>query len=121
MHKNESREAGQSITQYPKTNRFCYDDVTIRLIDTPEIGDTREIDQDKATFQNILIPISTLDTLHDICILLKPNATRLTVMFQYCIKKLLINLHRDECPLTSSSVSLTRGEPSTCQKTQCHH
>ena len=96
-HQNEIHDAGESATQYPKTYRFCYDDVTIRLIDTPGIGDTRGIDKDKENFNNILAHIATLDELHGICILLKPNAARLTVMFQYCIKELLANLHKDAC------------------------
>ena len=92
---NEISRPGQSCTKLPKSYVFPYDDVTIRLIDTPGIGDTRGIEKDKENFKNILTHIATLDKLHCICILLKPNAARLTVSLEYCIKELLTNLHQD--------------------------
>lgn len=66
----------------------------IRLIDTPGIGDTRGIDQDNENLENILSYISYLENLHAICFLLKPNNSRLTVMFHYCIKQLLSRLEK---------------------------
>jgi hypothetical protein len=38
--------------------------------------------------------ISQYDELHGICILLKPNEARLDVIFRFCIKELLVRLHR---------------------------
>ncbi|GJQ71632.1 hypothetical protein Trydic_g11331 [Trypoxylus dichotomus] len=66
----------------------------IRLIDTPGIGDTRGIEQDNENMENILSYISHIENLHAICFLLKPNNTRLTVMFHYCIKQLLSRLDK---------------------------
>ena len=93
--KNEINDAGQSATQHPKTYLFEYSGLTVRLIDTPGIGDTRGIGQDKENFKNIMKHIENLNSLHGICILLKPNSARHTVMFQYCVKELLANLHVD--------------------------
>lgn len=92
---NEEQKAGQSATQECKVYPFTLGDVLIRLIDTPGIGDTRGVEQDKKNFQNILSTLSYLHELHGICILLKPNNARLTVMFRFCIKELLTYLHRD--------------------------
>ncbi|KAI4461232.1 50s ribosome-binding gtpase [Holotrichia oblita] len=66
----------------------------VRLIDTPGIGDTRGIDQDNENMENVLSYISNMEYLHAICFLLKPNNTRLTVMFHYCIKQLLSRLEK---------------------------
>lgn len=116
---NESTVTGQSATQDPKVHRFSYKGgVNIRIIDTPGIGDTRfeqcfgiflvtdihlwtnlldfrGIEQDKENFQKILNCIASYEEIHGICILLKPNNSRLTVMFEFCIKELLTHLHRD--------------------------
>ena len=93
--KNENARKGESCTQFPKTYSFIYNGTTVRLIDTPGIGDTRGVEKDRDNFFNILTHIATFDKLHGICILLKPNNARLNVMFQYCIKELLTNLHKD--------------------------
>ncbi|CAG2172750.1 unnamed protein product [Oppiella nova] len=92
--KNEVMAAGQSATQEPKAYVLDWGKKHVRLIDTPGIGDTRGLDQDKENFDAILRYISNLDELHGICILLKPNNARLTVMFQFCVKELLTHLHK---------------------------
>ena len=93
---NESQVIGQSATQSTKAHVFNYKgSVDVRLIDTPGIGDTRGIEQDKENFQNILAYISYYEEIHGICILLKPNNSRLTVMFEFCVKELLTHLHRN--------------------------
>ena len=92
---NENPQKDQSCTQFPRTYCFSFNGVAIRLIDTPGIGDTRGVEQDRENFNNILKHIATFDKLHGICILLKPNNARLNVTFQYCIKQLLTNLHKD--------------------------
>ena len=97
MDKNEDQQAGQSSTQMPKSYVFRHRKVHVRIIDTPGIGDTRGIDQDRINFQNIMTHISKLDEINGICVLLKPNNARLTVMFTFCIKELLTHLHRDAC------------------------
>ncbi|CAG2175050.1 unnamed protein product [Oppiella nova] len=92
--KNEVMAAGQSATQEPKAYVLDWGKKHVRLIDTPGIGDTRGLEQDKENFDAILRYISNLDELHGICILLKPNSARLTVMFQFCVKELLTHLHK---------------------------
>ena len=71
--------------------------MTVRLIDTRGIGDTRGIEKDKDNFRNILHHIATFDKLHGICKLLKPKNSRLNIAFEYCIKEMLANLHNDTC------------------------
>lgn len=66
---------------------------TVRLIDTPGIGDTRGVNFDK-NMADILATISNYDELHGILILLKSNAARLTITFQCCVKELLVHLHQ---------------------------
>ena len=93
----EKHGEGQSATQRPRTYVFPAVDGTIRIIDTPGIGDTRGIEQDLENFQQILNHIANLDRLHGICILLKPDRARLDLMFEYCIKGLFANLHKNAC------------------------
>ena len=92
--KNEVHTIGQSATQSPKAYAFDRGTTLVRLIDTPGIGDTRGPEQDKKNFEQILSYIANLSELHGICILLKPNNARLTLMFKFCIKELLTHLHK---------------------------
>lgn len=94
--KNESAQIGDSSTQGTKSYVFslCDGKHTIRLIDTPGIGDTRGSTKDNENFENILDYLGRFDKLHAICILLKPNCTRLTVMFEFCFKQLVSRLDR---------------------------
>ena len=95
---NEVHETGESSTQQPKTYVFkACSGLAVRIIDTPGIGDTRGIEKDKDNFQSIMSHIANFEKLHAICILLKPNDARLTVMFRFCIKELLVNLHVEAC------------------------
>lgn len=91
---NESTIVGQSSTQYAKAHVFHIDNLTLRIIDTPGIGDTRGIEMDKQNLQNTLSYISNYGYLNGICILLKPNNAKLDLAFRYCIKELLTNLHQ---------------------------
>ncbi|KAI0384983.1 hypothetical protein F5Y04DRAFT_203063 [Hypomontagnella monticulosa] len=86
---------GQSATQETLFYPFQLGDVTVRLIDTPGIGDTRGPEQDQKNMANILNVLSQFEKIHGIIILLKPNASRLTVVFRFCIQELLTHLHRD--------------------------
>jgi len=92
---NESQQVGRSSTQMPKSYVFKRGRVHVRIIDTPGIGDTQGIDQDRINMQNIMTHISTLNEINGICILLKPNNSRPTAMFYFCIKEFLTHLHRD--------------------------
>ena len=88
-------EEGQSATQEPRAYILHLDEMTIRLIDTPGIGDTRGIEKDKENLESILRYLTNLDKLNGICILLKSNAPRLTVNFKFCLQELLKHLHKD--------------------------
>ncbi|KAK4872830.1 hypothetical protein RN001_014859 [Aquatica leii] len=93
---NESMEIGASATQGCRSYVYPIPGTSfrIRFIDTPGIGDTRGIDQDNINFENVLSFIGELKYLSAICILLKPNNSRLTVMFEFCIKQLLSRLEK---------------------------
>ena len=94
--KNEQHcEVGQSVTQSPQSYLIPYGDFSIRLIDNPGICDTRGIKQDN--FQLILNNLAQYEDVHCICILVKPNCARFTASFSYCIKELLIHLHKEAC------------------------
>jgi GTP-binding protein EngB required for normal cell division len=94
---NETMGSGHSATQACKVYTFTDEESSslVRLIDTPGIGDTRGVEQDKKNFQNVLSTIANLEEIHGICILLKPNQARLGVMFRFCIQELLTYLHKD--------------------------
>lgn len=61
---NEQLDVGRSSTQSCKVYPFTLGDATIRLIDTPGIGDTRGVEQDNKNFENILSTLSYLHELH---------------------------------------------------------
>ena len=97
---NEARglSAGKSVTQTVKSYLF---DVEVsgkvrklHIIDTPGVGDTQGIVKDKENFQKVIDYIKQYDGLNAICILLKPNDSRLTLQFRYCFKELLVQLNR---------------------------
>lgn len=67
---------------------------SLRIIDTPGLGDTRGILQDDKNFEETLEFISKFSHLHAICILVKPNNSRLNVLFKYCINQLLSRLEK---------------------------
>ncbi|KAI4462504.1 50s ribosome-binding gtpase [Holotrichia oblita] len=92
---NESIVPGASATQSARSYVFETGDVRIRLIDTPGIGDTRGISKDEENFDRLLTVIGELKDIHGICIMLKPNNARLTVLFEYCVKQLLSRLQKD--------------------------
>jgi GTPase SAR1 family protein len=87
--------AGQSATQSTSIYPMTVGDTIVRLIDTPGIGDTRGVDQDRENMANILATLRYFPKLHGILILLKPNNSRLNLMFRFCVKELLTHLHRD--------------------------
>ncbi|KAI9773661.1 MAG: hypothetical protein M1840_006935 [Geoglossum simile] len=87
---------GESATQGTTVYRMRMDDnKVVRLIDTPGIGDTRGVGQDKKNMDNILSTLASFERLHGILVLLKPNNSRLTLMFKFCVTELLTHLHRD--------------------------
>ncbi|CAF1106510.1 unnamed protein product [Didymodactylos carnosus] len=65
----------------------------IRIIDTPGVGDTRGLEQDGSNLEHIISYISHYQHLKAICMLLKPNASRLNTFFRFCIIQLLTYLN----------------------------
>ncbi|KXX76428.1 hypothetical protein MMYC01_200171 [Madurella mycetomatis] len=86
---------GNSATQQTSVYPINIGAKTIRLIDTPGVGDTRGPNADKKNMADILATINSYEELHGIIILLKSNNARLTVTFRFCIQELLTHLHRD--------------------------
>ncbi|KAI0100019.1 hypothetical protein F4776DRAFT_524361 [Hypoxylon sp. NC0597] len=85
---------GESATQKTSVHAIQIGSKTIRLIDTPGMGDTRGLEYDQKNMADILNTISSYDKLHGIIILLKSNNARLTVTFNFCVSELLTHLHR---------------------------
>ncbi|CAF5138372.1 unnamed protein product, partial [Rotaria sp. Silwood1] len=117
-HENYN-ENGQSCTQQCRSFVFPVGEKTLRIIDAPGIGDTRGLDQDNKNFNEILTFISQYEHLNGICILLKPNEERLTILFRFCINELLRHLHENEhkqkknieVPFTRDNTFLLDNEP----------
>ncbi|KAI0910960.1 hypothetical protein F4823DRAFT_340271 [Ustulina deusta] len=101
---SKGASATQQTTVYPVT----IGSRTIRLIDTPGIGDTRGIQYDKKNMADILATLSSYDELHGILILLKSNNSRLTVTFNFCMKELLTHLHRSAAGNMAFGFTTTR-------------
>jgi hypothetical protein len=96
-HNKDERDgsAGKSATQKPSVYPVPLGNTIVRLIDTPGVGDTEGVEKDRENMANILATLKFFPKLHGILILLKPNDSRLTVMFRFCINELLTHLHRD--------------------------
>ncbi len=91
---NEVFTTGQSATQYPREYVIETNTTRYHLIDTPGIGDCRGIEQDKVNFDNILAFLTCYDKINAVVVLLKPNNSRLTVAFKFCVLELLTHLHK---------------------------
>ncbi|KAJ5751917.1 hypothetical protein N7520_008834 [Penicillium odoratum] len=105
----ERDEPGQSATRQTSVYPVTIGNTRVRLIDTPGIGDSEGLHEDKKNMADILNVLRSYSKLHGILILLKPNASRLTVMFQFCIKELLTHLHRDAVENIVFGFTNTRG------------
>jgi hypothetical protein len=100
---------GQSATQKTLVRSVQIGNYSVRLFDTPGIGDTRGASQDTQNMADILSVLSNYEKLYGIVILLKPNNARLTLMFRFCIKELLTHLHRDAARNMVFGFTNTRG------------
>ena len=90
---NEVMECGKSTTKEPQSYVFHVDGIRIRMIDTPGIGDSKGVEEDRKNIDNILSHLSHYDEIHAVCILLKPNNSRLIAIFEFFIQELLAMLH----------------------------
>ncbi len=50
-----------------------------------------------------------MDYLNGVCILLKPNVSRLSLQFRYCFKELMVHLHKSALPNILFCFTNTRG------------
>ncbi|UJR17350.1 hypothetical protein I4U23_004245 [Adineta vaga] len=81
---------GQSVTQQCKSYIIPINSqFNIRLIDTPGMGDTRGLEQDDLIMQHILSYINSLPYINAVCILLKPNESKLNILFRSYFTQLL--------------------------------
>ena len=101
---------GESATQRTVVYRIPLgDEMMLRLIDTPGIGDTRGIAYDILNQEDILATLHHIDKLHGVLILLRPTNARLNIMFRFCITELMSHLHRDATDNICFGFTNTRG------------
>ena len=91
---NEEPKDGESATQFPREYLIETETTRCHLIDTPGIGDSRGTEQDKKNFQNIRTFLTGRDKINAVVVLLKPNSSRLTIAFKFCVLELLTHLHK---------------------------
>ena len=95
--KNGNIEDCEGGTKIPVTYRFPTRYGTVRIIDTPGVGDVLDVVQENINFQLVLNHIADIEELHCIIIVLKSTQSRRSIHFDYCIKQLLTYLHKDAC------------------------
>jgi GTPase SAR1 family protein len=93
LYNEDYEHIGQSVTQHCKSYVFTLPDSDsrerkLRIIDTPGIGDVRGIAQDDINMQHILSYMTNLTHLNAVCILMKPNNSRLNIFFRSCFTQL---------------------------------
>ncbi|CAG2107057.1 unnamed protein product [Medioppia subpectinata] len=89
-----TRDPTQSATKYPKCYTFETEKISLNIIDTPGIADTDGVERDNRNMQNILNFISNYREINAFCVLLKPNESRVGVVFKYCILELFTHLNK---------------------------
>ncbi|CAF1423480.1 unnamed protein product, partial [Rotaria magnacalcarata] len=92
----DENEDVRSCKQQCRSFVFLVGDKNLRIINSPGIGDTRGLEQDVEDFHKILTYMSQYEHLNGICILLKPNEERLTILFKFCVEALLRYLHKNQ-------------------------
>ena len=85
---------GQSATKSPQEHILETKTARFHLIDTPDIGDCRGTEKDKDNFEKILAFLTNYDKINAVVVLLKPNNSRMTVAFRFCVLELLTHLHK---------------------------
>ncbi|TGZ81925.1 hypothetical protein EX30DRAFT_239815 [Ascodesmis nigricans] len=102
-------DPGKSATQKTMVHSVQIGNTTLRLFDTPGIGDTRGIAVDELNMGDILSTIGNYDKIHGIVILMKATTARLDVRSRFCLKELLTCLHRDAARNIVFGFTNTRG------------
>ncbi|XP_022902667.1 uncharacterized protein [Onthophagus taurus] len=92
-NENEITTPGASSTQKPRSYIYhLSDDVILNVVDTPGIGDTKGLDFDLNNTHTMLRYISELEYINAVCIFLKPTDSRLSVIFDRCLRVILKEL-----------------------------
>ncbi|PVH80521.1 hypothetical protein DL98DRAFT_532057 [Cadophora sp. DSE1049] len=85
----------QSATRASITYQFMLGGKLFRIIDTPRLGDTDGITQDKMNVKNILSALERVDKINTILFLVKPDDARAGPTFNFVLTELLSHLHKD--------------------------
>jgi len=85
---NECYKVGQSMTQNSKNYKINIGKIEFSVLDTPGLGDKREIDQDKENIKNIVDSLKELEFINGICIIANGRVERMTTSFQYIYNEL---------------------------------
>lgn len=85
---NECYEKGESMIQCSKKYEISHGKVKFIILDTPGMGDTRGLDQDKQNLKNIVDTLKQLEYLNAICIVANGTQERLMISFKYVFNEL---------------------------------
>jgi predicted GTPase len=88
MHlQSDNVNAGQLHAQTQKCNMYDFstDEFDLTLIDTPGLGDTRGIEQDKENAKHIVNAVAAVGEFHGILLVHKASDSRLDASFGYMI------------------------------------
>ncbi|KAI1698392.1 hypothetical protein DdX_17929 [Ditylenchus destructor] len=91
---SEGTKVGESSGTFPQPYEFMWGNRKVRFIDTPGIGDSHGLPQNKIHLGNIFryIEEHQIRNLSAIIILMKPNEKVFTPAFMYCISELFTHL-----------------------------
>jgi hypothetical protein len=98
---SKSQETGSNKEESVAREPFVYPVIfqnekgyhTVRLIDTPSMGDNRGVEYDKKNMADVLMTIKSFAELHGILVLLKPNTAQITTAVLSYVTDLLVHLH----------------------------
>ena len=86
---NESaKNRGESMTQICKIYDINIGNTSFRVLDSPGLGDTRGLEQDKLNIKNIVETVNQVSYLNGICIIANGTVPRVTHHFKYVFNEL---------------------------------
>lgn len=86
---------GRSATRSSQVYSFVIGDIILKFIDTPGMGDTDGLEQDRKNVKNILYTLESVHKLSAVLFLLESGDSKTTTEFRFCITELLSQLHID--------------------------
>lgn len=99
---------GGSVTLCPTACVLNLDNIRVNLMDTPGVKSTHGSSQDRINAHNILAFLSAYEKIDLICVVVKPNESRLTENFENCLNEILRNLHDSACDNVVFCVTFTK-------------